>query len=81
MELDKKYRKSRIRLNLKYIANQGWNQKKLQKIKDQIKLKVYSESRMALDKNYRKSRIRLNLNYIANQRWNQIKIIENQGLD
>ena len=26
MELDKKYRKSRVRLNLKYIANQGWSQ-------------------------------------------------------
>ena len=29
MELDKNYRKSRIRLNLKYIPNQGWNQIKI----------------------------------------------------
>ena len=77
MEIDKKYLKSRIRLNLKYIANQGWNLIKVKKIKDQIKLKVYSKSRMELDKKQRKSRIRSNLEYIAkqNQGWKQIKSI------
>ena len=70
MEIDKKYIKSRIRLNLKYIANQGWNQIKVQKIKDYIKLKVYNKSRMKLDKKIKKIK-------------NQIKLKskENQGLD